>query len=355
MTSPDRVAVAMSGGVDSSAAAALLVDQGVDAFGIMLRLWVDDGRVNRCCAPQDVANARRVAALLGMPFYVIDMKDTFRERVVGVFLDGYAKGVTPNPCMECNRTIRWTHLLEQALALGASHLATGHYARVEGPDDDGHRLLRGVDRGKDQSYVLAVLGQEQLARARLPLGAMTKSEVRAYACSRGLPVAERPESQDLCFLGGEDYRAFLRRHRPESFVPGPILDVAGRRLGDHQGLPAYTIGQRRGLRLAASEPYYVLRKDPAANALIVGRRAEAGQASFRTGRVHWIAGEAPAIPVEAEVQVRYRAVPVPCRVEPHESGGSLVELERPIPGVTPGQSAVFYRGETCLGSAVILP
>jgi len=355
MTSPDRVAVAMSGGVDSSVAAALLVDQSVEAFGIMLRLWVEDGRVNRCCAPPDVANARRVAALLGIPFYVIDMKDAFRDRVVGVFLDGYAQGITPNPCMECNRTIRWTHLLEHALALGASHLATGHYARVDGDDQGGHRLLRAADRAKDQSYVLSVLGQEQLARARLPLGAMTKAEVRAYARRRGLPVAERPESQDLCFLGGEDYRAFLRRHRPEAFVPGPILDAAGRHLGDHQGLPAYTIGQRRGLRLAASEPYYVLRKDPAANALIVGRRDEAGQASFRTARVHWIAGAAPAQPVSVEVQVRYRAAPVGCRLAPHDSGGSLVELERPIPGVTPGQSAVFYRGETCLGSAVILP
>lgn len=352
MRSPQRVAVAMSGGVDSAVAAALLVDQGVDVFGIMMRLWVEAGRVNRCCSPADVAGARRVAAALGIPFYVIDMRSAFRDHVVGIFLDGYAHGETPNPCIECNRTIRWAWLLKDALSLGATHLATGHYARIEERGQE-RMLLRGVDEAKDQSYVLSVLGQSELAHAVFPLGALKKDAVRHYARARHLPVAERPESQDLCFLAGGDYRDFLRRNNPASLAPGPIEDSRGAQLGTHQGLAAYTIGQRRGIQASSTEALYVIRKDVSANRLVVGRRSELGRSAFRTRRVHWVSGDPPPAGAETQVQVRYRASCVACRTLPQQDGTCQVELSRPLPDVTPGQSAVFYEGDVCLGGGVI--
>jgi tRNA-specific 2-thiouridylase len=272
--------------------------------------------------------------------------------VVGFFLDGYAQGATPNPCIECNRTIRWKHLLKDALSLGATHLATGHYARVEARRGE-WVLLRGVDAGKDQSYVLSVLGQTEMAHAVFPLGGCTKPEVREYARRRRLPVAERPESQDLCFLAGDDYRDFLRRHRPEELTPGPILSTAGAVLGQHEGLAAYTIGQRRGLRVSSRDPLYVVGKDRSANALVVGGRSELGRTSFRTHTVGWVSGNPPSPAFTAEVQVRYRAPRVPCEVTLHPDGASRVELARRLPDVTPGQSAVFYQGDLCLGGAVI--
>ena len=352
MTLPGKVAVAMSGGVDSSVAAALLVDQGADVFGLMMRLWVEDGRVNRCCSPADVAGARSVAVSIGIPFYVLDMRAEFKEHVVGVFLRGYAQGITPNPCIECNRYIRWTRLLADALSLGASFLATGHYAQVV--ERDGKRvLLRGVDPQKDQSYVLSVLGQSELARAVFPLGALAKSEVRAYARQRRLAIADRPESQDLCFLAGEDYRAFLQRNGADGLSPGPILDTGGKAVGEHGGLAGYTIGQRRGLGLASNEPLYVLAKDVAANTLVVGPRQSLGRTTFRTLPVNWVSGEPPEDSSRAEVQVRYRARQVACQIKLLEGGGTEVRLEQPLPDVTPGQSAVFFRGEVCLGGGVI--
>jgi tRNA-specific 2-thiouridylase len=347
-----RVAVAMSGGVDSSVAAALLVDQGIDVFGVMMRLWVEEGRVNRCCSPDDINGARRVAAELGIPFYVIDMKSAFRDHVVSFFLDGYAQGVTPNPCIECNRTIRWTHLLQDALGLGATHLATGHYARVQRKGDE-WVLLRGIDADKDQSYVLSVLGQAELGHAVFPLGEFTKAEIREYARRRRLPTAERPESQDLCFLAGDDYRNFMRRHGSEGLRPGPILNAAGVQVGQHDGLAAYTIGQRRGLRVSSNDPLYVVAKDRSANALIVGRRSDLGRTGFRTHRVGWVSGRLPAEAFRAEAQVRYRSAQVPCQVLPRVDETCDVELNEPLLGVTPGQSAVFYQDEVCLGGGVI--
>jgi tRNA-specific 2-thiouridylase len=352
MTSARRVAVAMSGGVDSSVAASLLVDQGIEVFGIMMRLWVEEGRVNRCCSPDDVEGARRVAATLGMPFYVIDMKAAFREHVVDFFLDGYAQGTTPNPCIECNRTIRWKHLLHDALSLGATHLATGHYARVERRRGE-WVLLQGVDPAKDQSYVLSVLGQTEMAHAVFPLGEYSKPEVREVARQRRLPVAERPESQDLCFLAGDDYRDFLRRHRSEELTPGPILSTAGDLLGQHEGLAGYTIGQRRGLRVSSRDPLYVVAKNRSTNALVVGGHSALERSSFRTHSAGWVSGRPPAAAFTADVQVRYRAARVPCEVTSHPDGACRVDLARPLPDVTPGQSAVFYQGDVCLGGGVI--
>lgn len=352
MSLSSRIAVAMSGGVDSSVAAALLAEQGHDVFGVMIRLWVEPGGSNRCCSPQDVAAARRVAALLEIPFYVLDMQRPFRENVVEPFLRGYAQGLTPNPCIECNRLVRWTLLLGEALALGADQMATGHYARVH-PEADELLLLRGTDPEKDQSYVLSVLSQDQLRRAVFPLGGMTKAGVREEARRRKLPVAERTESQDLCFLGGGDYRDFLTRHLGEDDQEGPIVDPEGRRLGTHSGLAHYTIGQRKGIGISAPKPLYVLDKDVGARTLIVGPRSALGRTSFETSPIHWIAGRPPSRDAELEVQVRYRGPRVGCRVSPSWQDGSRIALSLPLPDVTPGQSAVFYFGEVCLGTGVI--
>lgn len=347
------IAVAMSGGVDSSVAAALLVEGGHRAFGLMLRLWSPEGGpANRCCSPEDLAAARQIAAGLGIPFYAVDVQDRFRRNVVGAFIRGYEEGVTPNPCLECNRDIRWTFLLDHALALGATHLATGHYARVSARDGD-YVLRRAADPTKDQSYVLSVLGQEQLRRAVFPLGDMTKREVRTAGRRLGLPVADRPESQDLCFLGGQDYRTFLEGIIPAT--PGPILDLGGEVVGRHSGLSHYTIGQRKGLALSRPRASYVVGKDASRNAVIIGDREDLGVLRFRTGSAHWVSGSAPRLPRVLTVQARYRSREVEVEVRGDSGTGLEVISEAPVYHVTPGQAAVFYEGEDCLGLGIIRP
>lgn len=352
-----HVVVGMSGGVDSSVAAALLKEQGYRVTGVMLRLWSEPGREdsNRCCAPNSMALARRVAAKLDIPFYVVDARDAFRSTVVQAFLDGYAAGRTPNPCLVCNRLIRWGLLLDHALALGADYLATGHYVRRRTTDDGRVELLRAVDRAKDQSYVLHGLNQEQLSRSLFPVGEYLKSRIREFAQAFGLPTARRPDSQDLCFLAGEDYRAFLRRHAPEMIRPGPIVTRRGEILGEHTGLADYTIGQRKGLGVASPVPLYVLAKDVAANALVVGPADELGVRELTAGEVNWISGEPPGAPFRAAVKTRYTAREAEAEVTPLEGGNKArVRFDAPARDITPGQSAVFYRGETLLGGGVIL-
>ena len=258
-----KIAVAMSGGVDSSVAAAMLADQGYQVFGMMLRLWSEPGSEadNRCCTPDAMALARRIAGQLNIPFYAIDAKDIFRDTVVEYFLDGYTHGVTPNPCLMCNRHIRWEFLLNRALALGADYMATGHYARVRREPGQPVRFSAGLDPGKDQSYVLSVLNQDQLRRAVFPIGELQKSEVRELAEKFGLPSASVKDSQDLCFLAGTDYPNFFTRYAPQSVDPGEIVTRDGEVLGNHNGLAFYTIGQRKGLGIAHPEPLYVLEKD----------------------------------------------------------------------------------------------
>jgi tRNA-specific 2-thiouridylase len=350
-----KIVVAMSGGVDSSVAAALLAEQGEDVSGLMLRLWglSDTGRANRCCSPADVADARQVASLLGIPFYVLDASADFKTHVIDYFLNGYAQGITPNPCLQCNRHIRWGTLLRHAQAFGATHLATGHYARL-GQDDGRHTLLRGVDLDKDQSYVLSLLTQEQLGRAVFPLGELTKTEVREHARRLNLPVAERPESQDLCFVTDGDYREFLRERAASAPCPGPIVDEAGRYLGEHTGLSDYTIGQRKGLGIRSSQPLYVMAKDVATNTLVVGPRTALGRRQFRMGEVNWVSGEPPRPGQRVQVRVRYKGKEVWSGVR---SAGdeAEVEMEQDLPDVTPGQAAVFYDGPICLGGGIIQP
>ncbi len=349
-----KVVVAMSGGVDSSVVAALLVEQGYDVTGMMLRLWSEPGSEaeNRCCTPDALALARRVAGRLSIPFYAIDARQAFREIVVQSFIDGYTHNTTPNPCLVCNRHLRWDFLLQRALASGAEYLATGHYARLQ-TTSAGVQLLRGRDEHKDQSYVLHALNQAQLQRTIFPLGTLTKPEVRILARKFNLPVAERPDSQDLCFLGASDIHDFLIRHAPFAANPGPILDQNGVQLGIHQGLAFYTIGQRKGLRIAAPHPLYVLQKDASRNALIIGPAEELGQAALVAINAHWISGQAPISPFRAQVKIRYKARLEYGLVTPQPSASFHVHFDSPLRDITPGQAAVLYDGEVCLGGGTI--
>lgn len=362
----ERVVVAMSGGVDSSVAAALLVEQGYEVIGMMLRLWVElparplspvgEGageRFNRCCSLEAIHDARGVADKLGIPFYVVNAEAPFKQEVVDPFIADYAAGLTPNPCLACNRRIRFGFLLDYARSLGATYLATGHYARIRRDGAGWYQLRRGVDRHKDQSYVLSVLTQDALAHVLLPVGDFTKPQVRALAAERGLPTASRVDSQDLCFVADGDYRRFLADHAPEAMQPGPIVDRQGRLLGTHRGLAAYTIGQRSGLGIAAAHPLYVLALDAGRNALVVGTAAELGTRWLRTGAVNWVAGEPPAGAIRVEAQIRYRARPAAATVTPLPDGAAEVLFDAPVRDAAPGQAAVFYDGEVCLGGGVI--
>ena len=352
---PRRVVVAMSGGVDSSVAAALLVEQGYEVIGMMLRLWSEPGceEDNQCCTPEAMALARRVAARLAIPFYAIDAQDIFYRAVVQAFIQSHQGGETPNPCVACNRLVRWGFLLEQALAIGAEALATGHYARLNKNEAGEWQLRKANDLQKDQSYVLHVLSQEQMAHAIFPLGGYTKPEVRELARQRALPVAERPESQDLCFLGGQDYRDFLIRHAPQIERPGEIIDQAGKKLGQHQGLAGYTIGQRKGLGIAAPAPFYVLRKDFGANALIVGQKSELGQDWLIARDVHWISGRPPSTGQPVQVKIRYKAEPAEAQLTCLAGNRLKASFNHRLRDITPGQAAVFYSGDLCLGGGTI--
>ena len=351
-----KVVIAMSGGVDSSVAAALLQKQGYEVTGMMLRLWSEPGKENsnRCCTPDAMAQARRVAARLEIPFYVVDGREVFHNTVVSAFLDGYANGQTPNPCLVCNRQIRWEFLLKHALALGAEFMATGHYVRKQVAEDGRQLLLKGIDPAKDQSYVLHVLTQEKLAHALFPIGDFTKPQIRAIAEDLGLSVARRPDSQDLCFLAGEDYRGFLQRHGPQMLTPGEIVDRAGNVLGQHSGLPNYTIGQRKGLGLTSPEPLYVLGREAASNRLVVGGASDLGQSELLAINVNWTDGHTPSTGFRAMVKTRYTAAPAPALVQPLEGSTHVsVHFESPQRDLTPGQAAVFYEDDLVLGGGII--
>jgi tRNA-specific 2-thiouridylase len=349
-----KVVVAMSGGVDSSVAAALLKEQGYDVIGMMLRLWSEPGKEdsNRCCTPDSMGQARRVAAKLDIPFYVVDAKDVFRNTVVQYFLDGYARGQTPNPCLICNRQIRWTFLLDHALALGADFMATGHYVRIQKTEDK-YQLLRAVDRNKDQSYVLHVLTQDKLKHALFPVGDYSKPEIRAIAERYGLPTASRKDSQDLCFLAGDDYRNFLQRNAAEMLVPGQIMTRDGKLVGEHNGLANYTIGQRKGLGMASPVPLYVLRKDAITNTLVVGTQEELGSRELTARDVNWVSGEIPIEPFRAEVKIRYTAKEAWASVTPLKVGQATVQFDAPQRDITAGQAAVFFQDEVVIGGGII--
>ncbi|MBI5669778.1 MAG: tRNA 2-thiouridine(34) synthase MnmA [Chloroflexi bacterium] len=352
-----RVVVAMSGGVDSSVAAALLLEQGYNVVGVMMRLWSEEtfggGVHNRCCTPDQMADARRIAAKLGIPFYVLDTKDVFRHTIVEFFIDQHRQGVTPNPCLECNRHIRFNFLLQNALALDAEYLATGHYARVSQAASGRYVLKKGLDERKDQSYVLSVLGQQQLKHTLFPVGEYTKPQVREIAARFGLPTASKKDSQDLCFIGDNNYRRFLGDYAPDILQPGPIVRKNGDVLGQHTGLANYTIGQRKGLGVNSPEPLYVIAMNPYRNALVVGTADELGSDTLTAHRVNWVSGETPSEPFRAEVKIRYKAQPVPAWVEPLPGERMQVQFDEPLRDITPGQGAVVYDGDTVLGGGII--
>ncbi len=348
--SASKVVVALSGGVDSSVAAALLKQQGHEVIGLTLRLWVDPAHPP---ASDSVAAAARAAENLSIPLHVLDIAATFHREIVQFFLDEYARGVTPNPCVRCNRMVKWGLLLDQASALGADSLATGHYARLRTTTDGSRQLLRAVDRSKDQSYVLHVLTQARLARAIFPVGEYPKSEIRRMAAAFGLPAATRSESQDLCFLSGEDYRDFIRRNAPGIAHPGPVVDRQGRQLGEHKGLAYYTIGQRKGLNVSSLVPLYVLAKDIAANALIVGVESELGSQVMQVKAINWIAGEPPANAFRSQVKTRYTAKESLAEITLSSEEQAEVRFDSPQRDITPGQAAVFYEDEVLLGGGLI--
>ena len=348
----------MSGGVDSSVAAALLVKQGYNCIGVMMRLWAEtgagEGSTNKCCSLESVNDARRVADQLGIPFYLINVEQPFKRNVVDLFIDGYSAGLTPNPCLACNRHIRFDYLLNYARKLGADYLATGHYARLRRQPDGTVHLLAGVDAGKDQSYVLSVMGQDELQDVLFPIGDYPKSEVRRMAAAQGLPIASKHDSMDLCFLADDDYRRFLQDWAPKAMQPGQIVDRTGTVLGGHNGLPNYTIGQRKGLGIGGvAEPLYVLELDSKRNALVVGTLDELGQKELLATGVNWTLDAPVADGFRGQCKIRYRSVAADCTLYPQPNGDVRVIFDAPLRDITPGQGAVFYDGDHCLGGGII--
>lgn len=354
-----RVVAAMSGGVDSSVAAALLAREQRDAevVGVWMRLHPDGGegfeQSRSCCSPDAADDARRVAQLVGIPFFVLNLEREFGERVVDAFADAYLDGTTPNPCQACNQYIKFDELLHRGLAAyGADQVATGHYARVEG-DGSRLRLKRAADADKDQTYFLWVLTQEQLARTRFPLGELTKPDVRRIATDLGLPTADKPESQEICFVPAGDYRELLRERRAYAGEPGPIEDAEGRRIGTHTGYAHYTVGQRHGLGVALGAPVYVREVRPETNTVVVAPRDEIAAHIFRATGSSFVAGEAPAERFTATVRIRHRGGEVPCEVTLRGRDEFEVETADPVWAPAPGQAAVLYDGDTCLGGGRI--
>jgi tRNA-specific 2-thiouridylase len=356
-----RVVVALSGGVDSSTAATILVERGHEVIGVMLRLWpalseakgsTEGGAPNRCCTPEGVEDARRVCQLLGIPFYLLNAEDEFKARVVNPFTAAYLAGRTPNPCLDCNRHIKFGLLLRHALALDAEYLATGHYTRVCHVDGE-YQLLKGIDPAKDQSYALYMLGQDELRHILWPLGELTKAQVREIALAHRLPVANRPESQELCFVAQNDYREFLEIRSNGAIRLGPILDRCGRELGQHRGLAFYTVGQRKGLGIAAGEPLYVLELDAAHNAVIVGREEELGRREVLAEEVSFVWRRPPEGPIVVTAKIRYKAAEAAATLEVLDGHRARVTFAEPQRAVAPGQGIVFYQGERCLGGGII--
>lgn len=353
-----RVVAAMSGGVDSSLTAALLLEQGYDVIGVTMRL-ADESRDftpddRGCCSLSSVDDARRVSEILGIPHYVMNFKELFQKKVIDYFLAEYAAGRTPNPCIACNRYVKFAGLLMKALELGAEYVATGHYARIQRNAATGRfELLKGLDKNKDQSYVLYHLTQDSLAHFLLPLGTYTKPEVRALAEKLALPVAHKPESQEICFVPNDDYQTYLRQHCPDCLRPGDIVDVAGHVLGHHNGVPLYTIGQRRGLGIAAPEPLYVIRLDMMRNQVVVGTNQDVFSKGLLASDLNWIEMDTLSAALEAVVKIRYGKREGKALVSPQPNGQVRVEFAEPQRAVTPGQSVVFYHGEHVLGGGII--
>jgi tRNA-specific 2-thiouridylase len=350
-----RVVVAMSGGVDSSVAAAVLAAEGHDVIGLSMQLYDQSGTqaFGSCCTLDDLHDARRVAAAIGIPHYILNFERQFQQSVVANFVGEYVAGRTPIPCAHCNSDLKFSTLLERAQGLGAQVVATGHYARVDQRPDGRWRLRRGVDADKDQAYFLFSLTQDQLSRAAFPVGALTKTDVRAHARSLGLRVAEKPDSQEICFVPDGDYAAFVERQAPAAVKAGVVADESGRALGTHDGVHRFTIGQRKGLGVASQVPLYVLRIDADSGQVTVGSRDALERRALTASRVNWTCGEVPSDWRAVTAQIRHRHRPAAGRVRALPDGRAEFESDEALSAVTPGQAAVFYDGDTVVGGGWI--
>ena len=354
--SKGRVIVAMSGGVDSSVAALLLKRQGYEVIGVTMRLWTverDDlpPSSKRCCSVEDVEDARRVCQIIGVPHYFLNFEREFQQHVVDYFCQEYDRGRTPHPCLACNDKIKFDFLLRRAMFVDADYIATGHYARIS-PNGTRLKLLKSADGKKDQSYVLFTLTQAELGRLLLPLGDLPKERIRQLAAEAGLPVADKPDSQEICFIPDGDYRTFVaERHKPR---PGKLVDTSGTVLGQHPGIHFFTVGQRRGLGLNGNTgtPRYVVRIDAETNKVVLGREEKLYRSVFWASGVSYTAGEPPEGPIEVNAKIRYKASESAATVVPHV-GWAEVRFEEPQRAVTPGQAVVFYDGEEVLGGGMI--
>jgi tRNA-uridine 2-sulfurtransferase len=352
-----RVVVAMSGGVDSSIAAALLVRAGHDVIGLSMQLYDQsngESGYGSCCSLDDLHDAGRVARGLNIPHYIVNFEQEFHRTVVSNFVSEYVAGRTPIPCSHCNSDLKFSTLLDRSRALGAELVATGHYARIGIDPESGRQVLRrGADDAKDQSYFLFSLTQEQLAHASFPVGGLSKDAVRDLARQLDLPVADKPDSQEICFVPGGDYAAFIERTAPNVDSSGTIVNQSGDVLGHHGGVHRFTVGQRKGLGIAAAEPLYVLKLRPADRTIVVGPRVELERTSLTASQVNWIAGIPPEAAVRAQVQIRHRHQPAAATVRSIDTNRAAVEFDAPVTAITPGQAAVFYDGDRVIGGGWI--
>lgn len=353
-----KALIAMSGGVDSSVAAKMMVDEGYECIGCTMKLHDNIAEelecvANTCCSVNDVEDARSVANRLGMPYYVFNFKDDFKEKIIDKFVKSYNEGKTPNPCIDCNRYMKFDKLYERGKVLGCDFIVTGHYVRITCDEAGKYHMLKAADDTKDQSYVLYSMNQEQLAHTRFPLGGMKKAEARALAEAGGFINASKPDSQDICFVPNGDYASVIEKYSGITPKPGDFVDTKGNVMGKHKGIIHYTIGQRKGLGLALKEPAYVQRLDVENNRVILGSNEELFRCNLTASDVNWISGEVPGKPIRCSAKIRYKHVEQPCTVTPTGSDSFSLVFDEPQRAITPGQSVVLYDGEEVLGGGII--